>query len=249
MFPVLRLGPLSIQAPGLFLLLGLWLGMGLAERHSLQFGLKKTHVSGLVGSAILAGLLGARLAYAAEHPAAYLASPWSLLSLDSSAFAAWGGAAGGLLGALVYLQRQHLRWGTALDALTPLFAVMGLAIPLANLASGSGYGIPTTRPWGIELWGTTRHPVQVYEFIAGALILMEVWPSYGIEPLRPAGRTFLRFTAWSAGARLVLGVFRADMPALVGGLRSGQVLAWLALAAALYLEGRLKTREEERHAD
>ncbi len=243
MFPVLHLGPLSIQAPGLFLLLGLWLGMSLSEQHSLQFGLRKTHVSNIAGSAVLAGLLGARLAYAAEHPAAYLASPWSLFSLDNSAFAAWGGAAGGLLGALVYLQRQGLSWGVALDALTPLFAVMGLALPLANLASGSGYGIPTAAPWGIELWGTTRHPVQVYEFIAGALILMEMWPSYGIEPPRPAGRTFLRFAALSAGARLVLGVFRADMPALIGGLRSGQALAWLVLAAALYLDGRLKARE------
>ncbi|GAB4524154.1 MAG: prolipoprotein diacylglyceryl transferase [Anaerolineales bacterium] len=234
MFPVLHIGPLAIQAPGLFLLAGLWLGMSLTERYSVQFGVKKAHLSDVIFWSVLVGLLAARLTYAAQHPAAYLSAPLSLFALDDAALTAWGGFAGAGLAALVLAQRREIPRLALLDALTPLFAVLGAAIPLANLASGNGYGIPTALPWGIPLWGATRHPVQVYEFIAEVLILMGVWPPSGDRSSRLDGRVFLRFAAFTAGARLFLGVFRADLPALVGGLRIAQVAAWGVLAVSLW---------------
>ncbi len=240
MFPILHLGPLAIQAPGFILLTGVWLGMSLAEKHSLQFGLKKDYISSIVLAAAAGALAGARLAYAAEHPDAYLANPLSFLSPDTATLSPWGGAAGALLGAFIYGQRKAVHWAGMLDALSPFLAVLGMALPLANLASGNGYGLPTRLPWGIELWGAVRHPVQVYEFIAGTLILMDTWPSYGIEPLRPAGRTFWRFAAWTAGARLFLGAFRGDSTLLPGGIRLEQVLAWAVLALSLWVLNRLR---------
>ncbi|RMF47996.1 MAG: hypothetical protein D6755_04430 [Anaerolineae bacterium] len=245
MFPILHIGPLAVQAPGLFLLAGLWLGMSLAERHSLQFGVRKAHLSDVVFWGTLAGLLAARLTFVVQHAEAYLHAPLSVFALDSAALTPWGGFVGAGLIALGLAQRRGIALWALLDALTPLFAVLGIAIPLANLASGNGYGIPTALPWGIPLWGATRHPVQVYEFIAGVLILMDVWPSYGSVPPRPDGRTFLRFVALTAGARLFLGVFRADVPALVGGLRVTQVAAWLVLAAALFFTHRQTSQPEE----
>ncbi len=243
MFPILHLGPLAIQAPGFILLVGLWLGMSLAEKHSLQFGVKKDYVSSIVLAAAGGALLLARLAYAAEHLDAYLARPLSLLSLDTAALAPWGGALGALLGAFIYGQRKAIPWAAMLDALSPLLAVMGVALPLANLASGNGYGAPTSLPWGIELWGTMRHPSQVYEIIAAAFILMDTWPSYGIEPPRPAGRTFWRFAAWTAGARLFLEAFRGDSTLLPGGVRAEQIGAWLVLAVSLWVLGKLREAE------
>ena len=38
MLPILQVGPLAIQAPGLILLLGLWLGLALAERTAHYWG-------------------------------------------------------------------------------------------------------------------------------------------------------------------------------------------------------------------
>ncbi len=243
MFPILHLGPLAIQAPGFILLVGLWLGMSLAEKHSLQFGVKKEHISSIVLAAAFGGLPGARLVYAAEHPDLYLTHLLSLLSLDNATLSVWGGAGGALLGALLYGRRKSLPWAAMLDALSPLLAVMGVALPLANLASGNGYGAPTNLPWGIELWGATRHPSQVYEIIAAAFILMDTWPSYGIEPPRPAGRTFWRFLAWTAGARLFLEGFRGDSALWPGGIRAEQVLAWGVLALSLWVLGKLRETE------
>lgn len=234
MFPILRIGPLALPAGEFILLLGLWLGMSLSERHSPRFGVRKALVSDAVFGALLAGLVMARLAYVSEHLDAYLRNPSNLFSLDRAAFSAWGGFVGAALAGFVIAQRKKTSYLALLDALTPLFATLGAALPLANLASGAAYGTPTHLPWGISLWGAVRHPTQGYELLAGLFILAYVWHLSNTESPLPVGVTFLRFVALSAGAKVFLWAFRADLPILVGGLRSGQVLAWVVLAFSLW---------------
>lgn len=242
MFPVIQVGPLSLQAPGLILLFGLWLGLILAERLAPRFGANPNHLYNLVFVTLIAGLLGARLAYALEHLDAFLQSPLNIFSLNPGLLDPIGGLAVGLVAAIVYMSRKQIPPWATLDALAPFLSIMWIAWGLSNLASGKAFGSETTLPWGIDLWGATRHPTQVYQALAGLSILAIIWP--GRSPAKSAyqvpGQTFWYFLAWSAGAWMLIEAFRGDSALLPGGVRTAQALAWLMLAVSLWRIGKLK---------
>jgi prolipoprotein diacylglyceryltransferase len=49
-----------------------------------------------------------------------------------------------------------------------------------------------------------------------------------------SGADFLLFTALTAASRLFLEAFRGDSTLMFGGLRAGQIIAWIMLAIALF---------------
>ena len=239
MLPILQIGPLAIQFPGLIWLLSIWLGLSLAERHSARRGVNPNPLYNLVFIALVAGVIGARLSYALRYAQIFLENPAGLIALDPSLLDPLGGAVTGLLSAAVYAQKKHLPLWPTLDALTPLLAVVALGAGFAHLASGAAFGAPTSLPWGIQLWGVLRHPSQIYEILAAGLILFILWPGearsiFKWDRFAAPGSYFLSFLALSAAARLLLEAFRGDSLLLPGGLRSAQVIAWFVLALSLW---------------
>ncbi len=236
MLPILQLGPLAIQTPGLILLLGLWLSLTLAEKHAHRHGIPSEWLYNLAFTALLAGIVGARFAYAARYTSAFVASPVSLISLNPGLLDPVGGVAIGVIAALIYGQRKQLPLWPTLDALTPIFMGLAVALSLANLASGNGFGAETHLPWGIDLWGAKRHPAQIYETFAALLILIFLWPNRGALARRVTipGTIFVLFFTLSAAARVFLEAFRGDSATLPNGWRIAQVLAWIVFAVGLW---------------
>jgi phosphatidylglycerol---prolipoprotein diacylglyceryl transferase len=237
MLPILQIGPVALQLPGLIWLLGLWIGLSLAEHHAILRKENPNNIYNLSLITLISGIIGARLGYAAMYPQAFIADPISLISLNLGLFDISSGLAVGTVAGLVYGRRKFLKLWNTLDILTPAFAVMLISAALANLASGSGFGSPTDVPWAIQLWGTMRHPVQIYEAIASTIIFLLIW--YGkllVMPSR-AGTLFFTFLALSAGERIFLEAFRGDSYILPGGLRLEQITAWIILAVSLWWLG------------
>lgn len=240
MFPIIQVGPLAIQAPGLILLLGLWLGLTLAERHAHRFNVQAAVVYNLVFAALVSGILGARLTFALLHPTAFASSPISLLSLNPDLLDPAGGTLIAIATAVVYGSRKRLQLWPTLDALTPIISVIAIASGLANLSAGTAFGSQTDLPWGIDLWGATRHPTQVYGILAAAIILALTWPSR-MGNLTDGGY-FIRFTMLSAFAGLFLETFRGDSIVLSNGFRVAQIIAWIVLALSFWALHRLDHR-------
>jgi phosphatidylglycerol:prolipoprotein diacylglycerol transferase len=248
MLPILQIGPLALQTPGLILLIGIWAGLWLAERQSPRHGVEPSHLYNLVLVAMLSGLVGGRVLYMLFYPSAFAASPRSVFSLNPGLFDIWGALLTGLLAALIYGSRKTLTFWSTLDALTPLLAVVFIAISASNLASGNAFGAPTQAAWAIELWGAQRHPSQVYEAMGGLVILSMILVTQRVVETKPTGSVFLLFLALSAGARLFLEAFRGDSLLLPNGLRIPQIGAWLVLAACLWLiYWRRQTTRHETH--
>jgi phosphatidylglycerol---prolipoprotein diacylglyceryl transferase len=244
MFPTLQLGPLALQTPGLILLAGLWLGLWLANKSKVDPELPPAALDNATLLAILAGLLGARLTFVLANLQAFLADPWSIFSLSPALLDLWGGLTFALVAVLVTLQRQKISVLAFADAAVPLFAMLNIALPFSNLASGRGFGSPTNVPWGIELWGATRHPSQLYEMLAGLLILFAIHRLSRTMPRRSTGSLFYAFLALSSLSRLFLEAFRGDSLLLGDSIRLVQVAAWLALSMALYGLYRLLSQDE-----
>jgi phosphatidylglycerol---prolipoprotein diacylglyceryl transferase len=239
MLPVMQIGPLALQTPGLILLLGVWIGLWLAERNAPRHKVDAPTLYNLVLIAILFGLLGGRLFFILRFPEAFIASPRSIISINMSLFDTSGALLSGLMAALVYGGRKKLPFWPTLDALTPGLAVFAISLAIANLASGNGFGAPAQVPWAIELWGARRHPSQVYEGLAAGLILIHVLMLLRSAQPRPAGYLLLTFITLSGGARLFLEAFRGDSLLLSNGFRTAQVIAWFVMAASLWLVSRI----------
>jgi len=243
MLPTLQLGPLALQVPGLLLLIGLWVGVGLAERAGERRGLSADSINGLVLTMLLAGVVGARLAYVARFAPLYWQDPLSILALNANTLSPAEGVILGLLAGWVYGQRRQLPLGPTLDSLAPGLACLGLALGLAHLASGDAFGAPADVPWSIELWGARRHPSQVYEILLAAGILLVVWRMQARWPV--AGVAFLTMLALTAAARLLLEGFRGDSQIIWGSLRQAQLISLLVLELAL--AGLYLVSQRERH--
>ena len=214
----------------------IWVGLWLAEKRSDRHGVSANDLNNIVFFPLIGYIIGGRILFAVENLSAFIQNPQSIISLNLDIFDPIGGAAVALIVALIYGQRKKLSLWPTLDALTPLFAVFVLGLGLAHLASGSAFGSETSLPWGIQLWGATRHPSQIYEITASLLILGLVW--FQKTGLRP-GAHFLTFAALTSGARLFLEAFRGDSTLIFNGLRTAQIVAWVVLALSLFFLDRI----------
>ncbi len=233
MFPILQLGPLAIQVPGLALLIGVWVGLAFAEREAARLNLKPDTVYNMAFTGLVAGVVGARLVYVARYLGAYTADPLGMLSPNPGALAPFEGLMLGLLAAFVYGTRHKLPLRPTLDALAPGLAVMMVAVALAHAASGDAFGAPAQLPWRIYLWDDYRHPSQMYEMIA-ALAVLGVWRQARLRAPFP-GFKFLLVVVLSAASGVFLEAFRGDSLITVGGLRVAQLWGIAILGACLLL--------------
>jgi phosphatidylglycerol:prolipoprotein diacylglycerol transferase len=232
MFPILQIGPLALPVPALAVILSIWLGLSLTEKLAPKRGLNADSLYNLTFITLLSGIIGARLFFAVQNFSAFVQTPLSLFSRETGSLDPFGGFAAALIAALIYGRRAELKFWPTLDGLTPLFAVFGVGLGFSHLASGAAFGMETSLPWGIELWGAARHPTQLYEIgLALAILLLLNWKAK--NNLLKDGSLFLLFVALTAAAQLFVEGLRGDSTLLPGGIRLEQVLAWLALAGAL----------------
>jgi phosphatidylglycerol:prolipoprotein diacylglycerol transferase len=125
---------------------------------------------------------------------------------------------------------------------------MAIAIGISHLASGNAFGKPTDLPWGIHLWGATRHPSQIYEIILATLALIAVLFMDKSRWVKIPGIIFLVFISLTALSRLFLEAFRGDSFLLAIGFRLPQVIAWVILAVCLGLIGWRMQQQQDAQA-
>lgn len=250
MLPILHIGPLAIQTPGLIILLGLWLGLLTSERFSEANKDYLDQVNNLVLIALISTVISARLGYAAKYPQIFMENPSGFLSLNPGLLDPWSGFAGGLIAALIYGKRKGLPFWATLDFLSPAFTIFLISFGLANLASGNGYGKPSDLPWAIELWGANRHPTQLYEALAGFIIIGVILPIKSIGENSIPGIRFLVFLVLFSSAQIFLEAFRGDSVNIYAGIRVTQVIYWAILCIGLWLLGKkIKTGHQQSSSD
>lgn len=240
MLPTLQLGPLVLPVPELLLLIGFWIGLEQTEKQSELFGVKAGPIYTMSLVAVIGGLIGGRLVYAAQSPSAFLSSPISLLSPRPQMLDGLGGLIAGAAVGLIYLRIKRLNLWQTLDALTTLLAILAVTLGLAHVASGDAFGAPANVPWAIPLWGELRHPTQIYETTVALMVAILTWSGGRVakhSQTHPGFRLWM-FIGLSAAARMVLETFRGDSILLLNSLREAQVIAWVVLGISLWQIGR-----------
>ena len=170
MYPLIELGPLRLSSGGLLLLLSVLLAQTLIVRAARARGdatlaeqAERCFYVALLGAAI-----GARLWYGVFNWSLYSQTPSLFVALRVGEFAWPGALLGGALAGFLWCRRRvdplELADCTAL-ALPPAQALASIGL----LLSGEAFGVPTSLPWGIPLFGATRHPTQLYVALAALL--------------------------------------------------------------------------------
>lgn len=225
MLPILSIGRLSIQTSGLIAILAIWIGFGQIERYAKRRGLNPDTYSTMIMTALIAGVIGARVAYVVQN-ANFWQDLTAFVSISPTMFDPLSGVLVGLLAAFIYGSRKKLPFWISLDLFTPGLAVWMIALGLMHLANGDSFGSPAQLPWSIYLYGAWRHPQQIYETAAALIIAVFIWPLKQQKDAI-AGARFLLFSLLSAFARLFLEYFHGDSAVIGGMIRSAQITSLL----------------------
>lgn len=225
----------------ILLLAALWLGLALVEKRVERHGISREVLNNMVFYSLLGYVIGGRLLFVLVNISTFTENPLNVFSMNMDLFDTFGALVTALIVGIIFGERQRLPLWSTLDALTPLFATLAIGLSLSHLAAGTAFGQTTQVPWGIELWNATRHPSQIYEFIASLLVFGILWSRRNNST---AGSNFLFFTALTAGVRLFLEAFRGDSIILFGGIRQAQLVAWLVLAFSLIASESLHSTEK-----
>ncbi|MFC1974922.1 prolipoprotein diacylglyceryl transferase [Chloroflexota bacterium] len=231
MYPIVLIGSVALPTYPLLLLVALWAGMWLSARRAQQLGLDGDHIynAGLYG--FLAGIVGARIWFVLSHWENYAPNLTQALSLSRSALSVGEGFIIAGVVVLIYLLRNKVPLGHFFDAAAPGVALVIIIGNIGAFLGGVALGAISDLPWTIEIAGIARHPVQLYQTIAGVVILGVL---YLVRHWRPwPGFHFWLFVALYGIARLLLEIFRAR-PLLVGdNYLAMQIAALGAIIVAL----------------
>jgi len=182
----------------------------------------------VIVAAVLGGLAGSRILYLIE-------SAGALEGLASDPDILFGGKSivGGLLGGVLAVEITKTWLGVTVatgDLLTMPLAI-GMAIGrvgcfLTGLADET-YGIATTLPWGVDFGdGIARHPTQLYEIVALALLAVLIGTR---KRLATEGDRFKLFVVSYLALRLVVDLLKPGIT--VYGLT---VIQWACVVGLAY---------------
>ena len=233
-------GGFTLHWYGLIVLVSICLGLVVSRHEANRRGLLSQHIDDLALTAILFGVIGARLFHALDNWDRYASAPVRLLAVHDGGLAIYGALTGGALATVLYARIHRISFWRLADILTPGVLLAQMTGRLAYMINGDASGGPTSVPWAItytnpaavipdRLLGVPTHPYPIYETIWNIGVFIVIWRlrAYLVRP----GSLFLLYVALYSLGRFVLSNTRQEAVVLFG-LQEAQVIALLLLVVA-----------------
>jgi len=233
---VIEIGPLDIHFYGLMIGLGVVVSIIVTTRRYGRMGGDTAIAEKLLVWAVVAGVLGARIAYVAPRLSQITDRGfWRLFAIWEGGLALYGGLTAGVIVGVWLVRRNHGNVPMILDA-------AAIGIPLAqgigrwgNYFNQELFGTPSDLPWAVEIAerfrpaeyinSATFHPVFLYESVWNLAIVIPVvlWVEKRFDLRR--GNLFLVYLITYGLARFTLEFIRTDNATIVAGMRANQLFA------------------------
>jgi phosphatidylglycerol---prolipoprotein diacylglyceryl transferase len=259
-FPQIHLGSFSIHTFGVMVAIGVLVGAWIASRYARRQGISEQEVAGLIWRVVVAGFVGARIAWDLSHTS-QIHSPLDLIAVWHGGLAFTGGFIAAVLVALPTLRRWAglQRWRLA-DGIA-LGLTVGLAIGrIGCISVGEHLGNPThfflgwkylggpTRE-GPLVVGVTYNNTAIYEFLHLWLLAALLWWLIFHRKDTIPGTAIGVFCLWYGVARFCTDFLRTHDDRFLG-LTAAQWTCMLLVAAGIWIlatTGRRRARLELEH--
>ncbi|HAX98096.1 MAG TPA: prolipoprotein diacylglyceryl transferase [Candidatus Atribacteria bacterium] len=171
MHPILcQVGPLTIYTYGLFVALGLLLGLSLALKEAKRESLDPQAFLDLTFYTVLAGIIGARIFYVAQNLSFYKENLLSIVRIWEGGLVFQGGLIFAIPVAWIFLKKKKLSFWKTFDVLAPYMALGQAFGRIGCFFAGCCYGKPTNVPWAVTFTDPKTlalaciplHPTQLY---------------------------------------------------------------------------------------
>ncbi len=244
-----KIGPLTINSFGVMAMLGFLVPMLLMKKELARIGLDPEIAVGITLSAMIGGLLGARIYFIAERWHQFLANPADYI-FTGAGLVWYGGLAGGFLAVTWYVHYKKIAIPIICDLLAPLLALGQTFGRMGCLLSGDGdYGPPADVPWAMAfpkgIVPTTErvHPTPIYDMIFLLTIFGILWKIR--KKKLPTGFKFSLYLVLVGSERIITEFFR-NTPKVLFGLTMAQLISIALILVGGTLMFILKSRETNR---
>jgi prolipoprotein diacylglyceryl transferase len=253
---VIELGPLTLRAYGLMLLLGILAAVYVAGKLWTRMGGSWDLIYRVAMWGVLWGIVGARAYHVITSWNEVPDEWWGVFAVWKGGLGVWGGVAAGVAAGAIVARRAGANVPLLADCVAPgILLAQGIG-RLGNYFNQELFGTPTTLPWALEIDEANRpaeyalsetfHPTFLYELIwdvVGAAGL--IWLALE-RKLKPGG-VFCLYVMWYSLARFSWEEqLRVDPSKEVFGMRLN---FWIALGVFLAgLAGLVWTQRRDRRA-
>ncbi|WP_062518171.1 prolipoprotein diacylglyceryl transferase [Demequina gelatinilytica] len=238
------IGPLTIHAYALWILLGIFVALWLTSRRWVERGGDPEAVWDIAFWAIPFGILGGRIYHVITTPAPYWGpdgNPWDALKIWEGGLGIWGAVALGALGAWIGARRTGASFTAFADSAAPGVLIAQAIGRMGNYFNQELFGRPTDLPWALEIDPAFRpegyeqfatfHPTFLYELLwnlAGAALIIYLDKKLDLR----GGRVFWLYVMVYVSGRLWIEHVRIDDAVHIGPLRINEWVSLIALAGS-----------------
>ena len=247
MFPIINIGPLAFPSVGLVVIFGAYFCLTVVEKAAIRLQQNHVEVYSLATTGLVAGFVGARLAFVVEYWAAFRENLLGIVWPLNTGYNFWAGLIIGVAAMFFHGRFKQLPPIQTLDALSPALIFGLMVVSLADFLGGPGLGTMTSVPWGMSQFGIRRHAVQIYELMVGAAALL-LWWQLSKQP-RKAGILFLGVTAVYTTGRLFFDAYRANTPLTTNGYHIIQITMLIILITSLFFLGLISPASSDKTSE
>lgn len=244
MFPtVIKLGPFAVRSYGLMVAIGLFAALQYLLVKSRQKGLSENKITDMVLYTIVAGLIGARIAYVLTNFRFYFNNPSDIFKIWEGGLVFYGGFLAGLLALAVFVRMNpKLDFWELGDILAPAVSLGHAFGRVGCLLAGCCYGKPSELPWAVKFTnpeslaplGVCLHPTQIYESL-GAVAIFAALDRFNTKPHKK-GQTVFAYLFLYGLLRFLVEFLRGDdRGAQLLSLSQGQMISLIIIAASAWL--------------
>jgi len=193
---------------------------------------------------MVAGIVGARIAYVLANLNYFMKDFGLIIRVDQGGLIYYGGFIGAVLAAVIYARVKRAPFRPFADFVITALP-LGQAIGrIGCFLNGCCYGTACTGPWCVVADGVERHPTQLYETIFCLVVYGILLWYYRQRPR--SGRVFALYLILYPLGRFLLEFWRGDERLHWLGMNAAQEISLVLLATGILIWFLLPAEADDR---